>query len=127
MLRKALLACMAALAGISTAIGAEYTLTTGISYTPSGGSATIVDGYTNPNVEDIEYESRNWPSSINAASLDFTITLGGLYGADAIEENGLFSLDSLVIKVSGAKWCQDEGRTITLTSGDYTYTAELEG
>ena len=127
-MKKTLIALMA-MAGI--AVGADLTLTTGIAFTKNG-ETTIVDGYTNPNIADIGYNSMYWGhgniagGSANLASLDFTITVKDLYGASAIGGDDTISLTSVDIAVTGAGWCQDEGRTITLSTGSYSYTAELE-
>ena len=128
-MKKTLIALMA-MAGI--AVGADLTLTTGIAYTKNG-ETTIVDGYTNPNNADIGYASTYWASdngggsgSVNRASLDFTITVKDLYGASAIGGDDTISLTSVDIAVTGSGWCQDEGRTITLSTGSYSYTAELQ-
>ena len=127
-MKNTLIALMA-LAGI--ACGADLTLTTGIVFTKNG-ETTIVDGYTNPNIADIGYSSAYWGNgqggggSVNSASLDFTITVKDLYGASAIGGDDTISLASVDIAVTGSGWCQDEGRTITLSTGSYSYTAELE-
>ena len=124
-MKKTLIALMA-MAGI--AAGADLTLTTGIAFTKNG-ETTIVDGYTNPNIADIGYNASYWApggGSANLASLDFTITVKDLYGASAIGGGDTISLASVDIAVTGAGWCQDEGRTITLSTGSYSYTAELE-
>ncbi|MBR5895071.1 MAG: PEP-CTERM sorting domain-containing protein [Akkermansia sp.] len=122
-MKKTIIALMA-LAGAATA--ADLSLTTGILYTPAGGEATLISGYTNPSNNNIGYSSNYWPGSRNLSSLDFTITLSGLYGASEINDTDTITLSSLKIKVTGSGWCQDEGRQITLTTGDYSYTAELE-
>lgn len=120
---KKTIVTLIALSGISAA--ADLTLTTGIQYTDSSGNTTLVSGYTNPHNEDIGYSTNYWPGSRNLSSLDFTITLSGLYGADAIQKTDEITLNSLKIKVTGTGWCQDEGRTITITSGENTYSCEL--
>lgn len=121
---KKTIVTLIALSGISAA--ADLTLTTGIQYTDSSGNTTLVSGYTNPNNANIGYQTSYWPGSRNLSSLDFTITLSGLYGADAIQKTDEITLNSLKIKVTGTGWCQDEGRTITITSGENTYSCELE-
>ncbi|MGN0868087.1 MAG: PEP-CTERM sorting domain-containing protein [Akkermansia sp.] len=121
-MKKTLIALMAL---ASVAAATDLSLTTGIRYTPANGEATIVDGYTNPNIADIGYSSSYWPGSRNLASLDFTITLADLYGASTINETDILSMSTLKIKVTGTGWCQDEGRKITLTTGTYSYEAEL--
>ena len=122
-MKKTLIALMA-LAGVAAAT--DLSLTTGIRYTPAHGEATIVDGYTDPNNADIGYSASYWPGSRNLTSLDFTITLADLYGASTINETDILSMSTLKIKVTGTGWCQDEGRKITLTTGTYSYEAELE-
>lgn len=117
-MKKALITLMA-LAGVAAAD--DLTLTTGINYTKDGVT-TLVDGYTAPNNSDIGYSSALWPGSRNLAELSFDITLSDLYGATEINSSDICSLTSVQIKVNTNGWCMDEGRTITLSTGDLSYS-----
>lgn len=117
-MKKTIIALLA-LAGVAAA--ADLSLTTGISYTKNKVT-TLVDGFTNPENEDIGYSTALWPGSRNMSELTFDITLSDLYGADAINVSDIVSLTSVQIKVNASGWCMDEGRTITLSTGNLTYS-----
>lgn len=105
-----------ALAGVAAA--ADLTLTTGITY--NGG---LYNGYTNPNVEGLDYTHSNWPGSIVGAPLTFSIELNSLFGSGEIGNTDVITLNTLTVKVHPSGWAMDGNRVVSLSVvGNETYS-----
>ena len=105
-----------ALAGVA---GAEsLTLTTGIKY-----DGVLYDGYTNPEIEGLDYTYTDWQSSDLQDDTVFTITVGELYNADSITSS-TFTLDSVTMKVQPNGWGMGGQREVILTLGEKTVTKD---
>lgn len=110
-----------ALAGVAAA--ADLTLTTGITY--NGG---LYNGYTNPNVEGLDYTHSNWPGSIVGAPLTFSIELNSLFGSGEIGNTDVITLNTLTVKVHPSGWAMDGNRVVSLSvvgNDTYSYSQKI--
>ena len=104
-----------ALAGVAAA--ADLTLTTGITY-----NGELYNGYTNPNIEELDYTHSDWPGSI-VGPLTFTIELNALFGSGEIGNTDLITLNALTVKAHPSGWAMDGNRAVSLSVvGNDTYS-----
>ena len=119
-MKKTLIALMA-LAGMAAA--ADLTLTTGITY-----NGELYNGYTNPNVEGLDYTHSDWPGSITGAPLTFSIDLNSLFGSSEIGNEDTITLNTLTVKVHPGGWAMDSTRFVSLSvvgNDAYTYSQAI--
>ena len=110
-----------ALAGVVAA--ADLTLTTGITY-----NGELYNGYTNPNVEGLDYTHSNWPGSIIGAPITFSIELNSLFGSDEIGNTDVITLNTVTVKVHPSGWAMDGNRVVSLSvvgNDTYSYSQKI--
>lgn len=127
------------------AMAEDVTLTTGIEYTNAEGSFVIsalnsdasdwVGKETNiATTYGIGNSFANWPNaggaagSVNTDKIQVTVTLSGLYNASALDGATAITLNSFAYLGNASGWCEDEGRTLTISVNgtEQTKTMELQ-
>ena len=112
-----------ALTGV--AMGENYTLTTGYLYTAADGTETFYDGTTATTNSNLGFKAGDWSGSRNLSQLEFDVYIADMYGAQDIAAGTAITLNSIGLRCHQDGWCMDEGRTITVTAGENTWTGTI--